>query len=158
MKLIFTFLLSAISQLAVADECNLDQKVRIEENSKIQEQYHGSYLTEDKLILIIPVSEGYIRVNIGGCMHYGIKVELKTSNALKYKNESAFMSKILLLSQSYSQGIINPIKLKKVIDNKDWFQPDPAIKFYFINYNGSPFEAYENNEGKYTIIGFSYYS
>ncbi len=149
------FLLISFTQAVLADECNLDQKTRIAENIKLKNKYPGSYLTDGDLILVVPVDEGEVRINIGGCVHFGVRIELKTKTADKYKNEKDFMNQILYLAKTYSQGMIEYAKLKKVIENKDWTQP-PG-RYYFFNYDGMPFEVYGINEGPHTIIGFSYY-
>ncbi|WP_373033288.1 hypothetical protein [Sulfurovum sp.] len=157
-KTIFIIILGLFGQPVIADDCDLNQNTRVEKNIELQKKYPGSFLVDKNFILVVPVKEGEVRINIGGCVHYGVTIELKTKNASKYKEEKEFMNKILHLAKTYSQGMIKYEKLKKVIKDRNWSQPKSPSKFYFFNYDGSPFEVYETNEGLYTIIGFSSYS
>src|SRR4030066_276505 len=97
-------LLVGLSQVAVATECQFDQESRIENNIQLQKKYPGSFLVEKNLVLVVPVEEGQIEINIGGCEHYGVSVELRTKNPAKYQNEVQLMSLILRLARTYSQG------------------------------------------------------
>ena len=151
-------MLVVYGQFVLADECDLDQNSRIEENIKLQKKYPGSYLMEDNLVLVVPTKGGEVNINIGGCAHFGVTIEFKTKLINKNISENEFMDNILWLSKTYSQGIINQEQLKKTIKEKNWLQPKEGVKFYFFNYDGSPFEVYENTKNDYTIIGFSSYS
>jgi hypothetical protein len=157
--LLLILLLIIFRQPVLADECVLDQKTRIEENIRLKNKYPGSYLTDGKLVVVVPVNEGEVRINIGGCVHFGVAIELKIKKTDKYRNEEEFMRQILYLAKTYSQGMIDINKLKKVIENKDWTQPDSSSRYYFINYDGiSLFEVYETNERQFTVIGLNKYS
>lgn len=151
-------LLVGLSQVAVATECQFDQESRIENNIQLQKKYPGSFLVEKNLVLVVPVEEGQIEINIGGCEHYGVSVELRTKNPAKYQNEVQLMSLILRLARTYSQGKVDTEILKKVIENKNWIVADPS-RAYFLKYDEfSTFEVYTNRDGEFTIFGFNYYS
>ena len=157
MKLsLFILLTLFLNSSLFADECIFDQKERILENIKLQKKYLKSTLSEDKLILTIPENNGVISLNIGGCSHYGVSIELKIKKTNLYNKESEFMKKILYLSEKYSQGNIDQKTLKKVIGNKNW---ENHSGFYFINYEEySTFETYKINKENHTVIGINYYS
>lgn len=155
----FILLLFLFSQSVLADECDFDQKERIKENIRLKNKYPESYLIEDNLILVVPVNEGEVRINIGGCVHYGVTIELKTENKDKYEDDDDFMEQILRLAMNYSQGYIDIGKLKTVIDNKKWVKSQSSRRYYLFEYDDiSTFEVYEHDDGKYTVIGFSNYS
>lgn len=151
--------LALFGQLVLADDCDFDQKARIEENIKLKNKYPGSYLIESNLILVVPVEEGEVRINIGGCVHYGVTVELRTKDKSKYKSDDDFMEQILHLAKIYSQGYIDNDKLMAVIKKKDWIQTQPSRRYYLFKYDDiSTFEVYEQTDGEYKVIGFSNYN
>ena len=157
-RILLVLCLSLIFQPSLADDCDFDQETRIEENVKLKNVYPGSYLIEENLILVIPVEEGEVRINIGGCVHYGVNVELRTKDNEKYKSENKFMEKILYLVNVYSQGYIDSDKLKSIIKNKKWKKTQPSIRYYLLEYDDiSTFEVYQNADGEYTVIGFNNY-
>ncbi len=160
-KFLLVLSLASLSQLVLADDCELDQKARIEENIKLKNKYPGSHLAEKNLVLVVPADDGEVRINIGGCVHYGVKIELKRKKTTKdkNKNEEEFMKQILHLAKLYSQGNVDYAKLTNVIENRRWTQPEPPSRLYFFTYDEtSTFEVYEREEGEYTIVGFSMYS
>jgi len=160
-KFLLVLSLASLSQLVLAGDCELDQKARIEENIKLKNKYPGSHLAEKNLVLVVPADDGEVRINIGGCVHYGVKIELKRKKTTKdkNKNEEEFMKQILHLAKLYSQGNVDYAKLTNVIENRRWTQPEPPSRLYFFTYDEtSTFEVYEREEGEYTIVGFSMYS
>lgn len=157
-RILLVLLLSSIFQTSLAVDCELDQETRIEENVKLKKIYPGSYLIEENLILVVPVEEGEVRVNIGGCVHYGVNIELRTKDKEKYKSENKFMEKILYLVNVYSQGYIDRDKLKTIIKNKKWKKTQSSGRYYLFEYDDlSTFEVYQNTDGEYTVIGFNNY-
>ncbi len=152
-------MLLVIGQVVQADECILDQATRVSNNLELQKKYPGSYLIEKNFILVVPVENGEVHINIGGCTHYGITIELWTKNVDRYINEEVFMDQILHLAQTYSQGKVDQAKLKKLIFEKNWMQPEPPRRIYFFNYyETGTFEVYKRKEGQHILIGFSAYS
>ena len=158
MKYIIILAISIFSYSIYADDCDLDQIARVIENKELKKKYPGSYLIENNLILVVPDQYGKAKVNIGGCVHFGVTIDLVVKNPEKHKSEKDFMNMILYLAQTYSQGMINSKKLEQVINERNWMQPEPPSKFYFFNYDGSPFEVYESEENGKIIIGFRSYS
>lgn len=158
-KILVCIMLLVISQLALADECILDQATRVNDNIELQKKYPRSYLIEKNLILVVPVEDGEVHINIGGCTHYGVTIELWTTNAEKYISEEAFMNLILHLARVYSQKKVNQTTLQKLILEKRWMQSKSPRRMYFFDYDETDiFEVYERNEGRYIVIGFSTYS
>ena len=157
-RILLVLCFSLIFQPSLADDCDFDQETRIEENIKLKNVYPGSYLIEENLILVIPVEEGEVRINIGGCVHYGVNVELRTKDNEKYKSENKFMERILYLVNVYSQGYIDSDKIKSIIKNKKWKKTQPSRRYYLLEYDDiSTFEVYQNTDGEYTVIGFNNY-
>jgi hypothetical protein len=142
------------------EECDFDQEAQIKENILLKEKYRGSHLAEDGRVVVVPVPEGEVRIGIGGCVHYGVTVELRTSNPNQQLTESEFMEQILYLAKTYSQGHIDHARLSEVIKNKDWQRDDDAAisKSYSIHYDElSTFEAYEENDDQHKTVGFTNY-
>ncbi len=136
----------------------MDQETRIEENFKLKNVYPSSYLIEENLVLVVPVEEGEVRINIGGCVHYGVNVELRTKDKEKYNSENRFMEKILDLANVYSQWYIDSDKLKSIIKNKKWKKTESSVRYYLFEYDDmSTFEVYQNIDGEFTVIGFNKY-
>jgi len=154
-----TTLLFLAQQVWAKEECDFDQKTRVKKYLSLKKKYLGSYLTDKNLVLVVPQEEGVVRITIGGCVHYGVTVELETKAINRYKNEKDFFKEILFLARSYSQGDVDIDKLEDVINKRNWTQPEPKERYYFFNYESfSTFEVYERHEGQAIVIGFDYYS
>lgn len=145
--------------LADPDECDFDQKAQLKNNIELQKKYAGSRLAEDNRVLVIPVDEGEVWLGIGGCVHYGIMIELKTKLRDAYKSEAALMQRILALAKTYAQGHIDHERLRALINAKKWSKETSPIRYYILQYDDiSTFEIYESEEGSRKIIGLSYYN
>lgn len=145
--------------LADPDECDFDQKAQLKNNVELQKKYPGSRLAEDSRVLVIPVDEGEVWLGIGGCVHYGIMIELKTKLRDGYKSEAALMQRILALAKTYSQGHVDYERLRALINAKKWSKETSPIRYYILQYDDiSTFEIYESEEGSRKIIGLSYYN
>jgi hypothetical protein len=141
------------------DECDFDQKEQLKQNIELQKKYPGSHLAEDNRVLVIPVDEGEVWLGIGGCVHYGITVELKTKFRDRYKREDAFMRRILGLAKAYAQGYIDYERLRAMIDARKWNKETSPIRYYSLQYDDiSTFEVYESEEDGRAVIGLSYYN
>ncbi|WP_373034169.1 hypothetical protein [Sulfurovum sp.] len=155
-KYLLIFILLIFSQIMMAEECIFDKTDRVNENIKLLKRYPGSYMTNENLVVQVPVADGEVSINIGGCVHFGIMIELKIKDG-KHTSEDEFMNKILWLAQAYSQGMIDQKRLEKVIKERIWTKPTETEKFYFFNYDGSPFEVYERRDDQHTVVGFMTY-
>ncbi len=142
-----------------ANACDLDQAERHKNNLQLQKKYPGSkYLKKSHTILISRGKEE-ISLNIGGCVHYGVAIELKTKPTSLYNDEVTLANKIYELSKEYSQGIIKPHKVKTVLASRQWSILNPDIEgYYLLDYDkNSTFEFYRRNEQGATYIGMYYY-
>ncbi len=157
--LIVAMVLFCPPAFADEDECDFDQKAQLEHNFALQKKYPGSRLVEDNRVLVIPVDEGEVWLGIGGCVDYGISIELKTRFRDRYKSEDALMRRILGLAKTYAQGHIDPEQLRGVIDAKKWTKETSSTRSYLLQYDDiSTFEVYEGEDGSRGVIGLSYYN
>lgn len=152
-------LLLPIMSIADNDDCDFDQSERIRNNLQLQTKYPGSRYIKEEYKLIIPRGEDEITLNIGGCVHYGVSIELKTKRTNKYDIEDVFMKKIVNLVKDYSQDYIDHKKVENIIAEKRWNNINPETNdFYLFNYDDfSTFQVYRRHEGSITIIGIYHY-
>ncbi|MFQ5936959.1 MAG: hypothetical protein ACE5LB_11195 [Acidiferrobacterales bacterium] len=154
---IFT-LLASIPLLA-KEECIYDQKKQKEAYVELQRKYSGSRYIEDEYQLIIPKDGHQITLKRGGCVHFGITIELHIPRTEEYENEDIFFSKILDLVTEYGQELIDPKKLERTIKDKKWLEiKQKEGAYYFLYYEAvSSFEVYRNHDREHTTIGASFY-
>ena len=161
MKIVYTCLLLLIPALSTggANDCDFDQAERQRYNLQLQKQYPGSQFIKDKYTLTILNGKDEINLSIGGCVHYGISIELKTPRSDHYENETTLMNKVMMLIETYSQGLIDIARVKHIIEEKNWRKFTPEHNdYYLLNYEKySAFEVYRRHEGQFTIIGLYYY-
>jgi len=121
----------------------------------LQKKYAGSKIVEDGLVILIPVSDGEVSLNIGGCSQYGVDIELKTTAGEKYILEESIKLTTIDLMEKYSNGVVNVARLKKSI-SESWRKL--GINSYVVKYGGEgdTFLVSKSVEGKYTIISVSY--
>jgi len=145
--------------VGVAYGCDLDQAERHQKNLQLQKKYPGSKYTEKNHTILIPKGGEEISLNIGGCVHNGVAIELKTKMTNKYNDEAILTKKVYELSKEYSQGLIEHNKVKKVIAKKGWKSINPDIEgYYVLNYSkNATFEFYRRNEKGSTYVGVYYY-
>jgi len=153
------FLLPLMS-LAANDDCDFDQSERLRNNLQLRKKYPGSRYIKEEYKLLIPRGQDEITLNIGGCVHYGVSIELKTKRTDEYDNEDAFMKKVVELIKEYSQDYIDYKKVEKSIAKKQWNNINPDTNdYYLLNYDDlSTFEVYRRHEGNFTIIGINHYT
>lgn len=156
---IFMIVLFCQPVFADQDECDFDQKEQIESNIERQKEYPGSHLVEDDRVLVIPVAEGEVRLSVGGCVHYGVTIELKTKFRERYKSEDALMRRMLGLAKIYAHDYIDYERMRAVITAKKWNKETSPVRYYQLKYDDiSTFEVYESEEGASSVIGLSYYN
>lgn len=164
MKTFFCILTLLLSSPANAgeEECIFDQKAQVEAYIELEKKYTGSTYLKKENHLIIPTDEGKITLRRGGCVHFGITIDLQVPKTTKYNNEDKFFAKILELATTYGYEVIDKKILTKIIKDKNWQnlgteQDDGA--YYFLPYKGlSAFEAYMRHDDKYTVISASFYN
>ena len=74
--------------VGLAYGCDLDQAERHRKNLQLQKKYPGSKYTEKNHTILIPKGGEEISLNIGGCVHNGVAIELKTKMTNKYNDEA----------------------------------------------------------------------
>ena len=89
-----------------ASGCDLDQTERDRYNMQLLKKYPGSKYIKKRHTILIPEGENEVSLNIGGCVNYGVMIELKTKKTNKYDDEAILAKMIYDLSKEYSQGII----------------------------------------------------
>lgn len=158
MILVSTLLLA--QPLAAADdECSFDQDQQVRNYLLLQKKYPGSKYLKDEYRLVIPRGADEVNLSIGGCVHYGVLVELKTKKTAKFDSEEALMKAAVELAKEYSQDMIEHERMAKIVTQKDWNDTSPTTHdYYLLNYDDlSVFEVYRRNENGFTIIGVNYY-
>lgn len=158
--LIFISALLLVQAAAVADdECDFDQDEQVQNNLLLEKKYPGSKYVKEEYKLVIPRGADEVTLSIGGCVHYGVLVELKTKKTTKFDSEQALMKAAVELAKEYSQDMIDYERMAKVIAQKDWNDPSSATRdYYLLNYDGlSTFEVYRRDEEDFTVIGVNYY-
>jgi hypothetical protein len=158
-KRLFWALLLALPLLAAADDdCDFDQAERLRNILEVQKQYPGSRYLKDQYALLIPRGPDEVTLSIGGCVHYGVGIELKTKRTSKFNSEAALMKAVLELIKNYSQGLVEYDRVVNIIAHKDWRDLLPTHDYYVLNYDEiSTFEVYRKNDNGFTIIGLNFY-
>ena len=155
-------LLLAMTQplLAEEEECIFDQDQQRLEYKKLEKQYIGSKYIEEEYKLIIPRGESQVHLHKGGCVHYGITIELIQPKTDKYASQKTLFAEIVSLVQEYGQGMADSKYLLTLLDQKKWTDmSDNNDRYYFVHYeNVTAFEIYQRNEDSQTIVGVSFYN
>ncbi len=161
MKVILTLilLLTASPLMAEEEECLFDQAEQKAKYLELQKQYPGSWYLEDEYKLVIPREGHQISLRRGGCVHFGITIELKLPKTEDFRNEAAFFEKVVELVKEFGRELIDPEKLKEIIKEKKWSnQSDDKALYYFLGYEGvTAFEVYQRDEEGKTLLGVSFY-
>lgn len=143
------------------EECIFDQEDQKKAYIELEKKYPGSTYIEEEYKLLIPRDGNQITLKRGGCVHFGITIDLRIPKTTEYNNEDKFFAKILELSTEFGHEVIDPEKLEKIIKDKKWKnlgteQDDGA--YYFLPYgNLTAFEAYMRHDKEYTTISASFY-
>lgn len=145
--------------LLAEEECIFDQNEQRQAYIKLQEKYSGSRYVEHERKLVIPKDGQQITLKRGGCVHFGMTIELRTRKTERYEKEGSFFAEILALVTEYGQEFIDPKKLEKTIENKKWLAVERnGGALYFLYYETvTSFEVYRNHDGEQTTIGVSFY-
>ena len=145
---------------AADDECDFDQAERHRSNLALQKKYPGSKFIENKYTLTIFDGADEILLGVGGCVHFGVMIELRTKKTTAYDSDTALLQKIVALAKQYSQGYVDHGVLQEKINAGKWRNIDPKTSNYFmLDYDEfSTFEIYRRNEDGLTIIGLNHYS
>ena len=152
-------ILFSLVSVGAAYGCDLDQAERDRYNMQLLKKYPGSKYIKKRHTILIPEGENEVSLNIGGCVNYGVSIELKTKKTNKFDDEAKLTEMIYELSKEYSQGLIEHSRVEKVIAGKKWASINPEVEgYYILNYDeNSTFEFYRRNEQGSTYVGVYYY-
>ncbi len=141
------------------EECIFDQQEQKEAYLALEKKYPGSRYVEDQYKLIIPSNGVQITLRRGGCVHFGVSIELRTSRTQQYEDDDVFFSKIMDLVKEYGQDLIDLEKLAQSIQDRNWSESklDDSV-YYFLAYpDVAAFEIYRKHDHQHTTIGISVY-
>jgi hypothetical protein len=141
------------------EECIFDQQEQKAAYLALEKKYPGSRYVEDQYKLIIPGSGHKITLRRGGCVHFGVSIELRTPRTKQYEDDDVFFSTIMDLAKEYGQGLIDLEKLAQSIQEKNWSESklDESV-YYFLAYpDVAAFEIYRKHDHQHTTIGISFY-
>lgn len=151
--LVIWMLLVSLPLLA-EEECIFDQEAQKEAYVELQKKYPGSRYIEEEYKLIIPKDAHQITLKRGGCVHFGITIELRIARTEDYENEDIFFSKVLELVTEYGQELIDPKALERTIKEKKWQEIKGEEGTYYFLYSEAvtAFEVFRNHDREHTVI------
>lgn len=141
------------------EECIFDQEEQKAAYLALEKKYPGSRYVEDQYKLIIPRNGVQITLRRGGCVHFGVSIELRTPRTKQYEDDDVFFSTIMDLAKDYGQDLIDLEKLAGSIQDKNWSESklDESV-YYFLAYPDiAAFEIYRKHDNQHTTIGISFY-
>lgn len=164
--LAFVFLLSTL-QISTAqdspdldeEQCIFDQEEQKQVYLELEKQYEGSEYVEEQYALLIPWEGELVTLKRGGCVHFGVSIELQTIKTDQFEDAAVFFSKILELVTEFDQGLIDREKLAQSIRDENWHENrlDRDV-YYSIAYpDVSAFEIFRKHDQDNTTIGISFY-
>ena len=149
-------LASMVGSSYAGDDCLLDQNTRHKDNLALQKRYPGSQYIGAQYTVIIPVEEGTVSISKGGCGHYGMDIELRTSKTKAFQNENTLFSKILELAKAYAPDMLDIDRLEKALHGKQWQNIGDE---YFLDYEGyAAFHIGTRDDEAFTHIGMTFYN
>ena len=139
--------LNIMSVSAFAEEdCVFDETAYIKFINKYSTENRNAKIDTDGKTLIVNRSNEEIIVKGGGCVHLGVAIELRTTQAY---TEIEFLKKTLDLAVEFGSWLINTNALEESIEKGKYEIIDGA---YFIEVNAmTVFEASYNNKGKINV-------
>ena len=153
--------LAAQSENDVANEeqCIFDQDEQKLAYLELEKQYEGSEYVEEKYALLIPWKEDLITLKRGGCVHFGVSIELRTIRTDQFEDVGVFFSKILELVTEFDQGLIDRAKLEQSIQDENWQEIllGGDIHYSLAYPDVSAFEIFRRHDQEHTTIGVSFY-
>ena len=139
--------LNIMSVSAFAEEdCVFDETAYIKFINKYSTENRNAKIDTDSKTLIVNKNNEEIIVKGGGCVHLGVAIELRTTQAY---TEVEFLKKTLDLAVEFGSWLINTNALAESIEKGKYEIIDGA---YFIEVNAmTVFEASYNNKGKINV-------
>jgi hypothetical protein len=124
------------------DDCIFDETAYIEFIKKYSTENRNSKIEPDDRTLIVNRNNEEIIVKGGGCIHLGVTVELRTTQAY---TEEQFLQKTLDLSIEFGNWLINTKTLKGSIEKGEYQIIDGT---YYIEVDAmTVFSASHNSQG-----------
>ena len=143
--LVLSLMIVSVSAFAEED-CIFDEAAYIEFINKYSSEYRNAKIDADGKTLLVNRDNEEIVVKGGGCVHLGVAIELRTSQAYTEKD---FLKKTLDLAVEFGDWLINTNTLADSIEKGKYEIIDGA---YFIEVNTmTVFEASYDNKGKITV-------
>jgi len=149
------------AQGSVEDEeqCIFDQDEQQKVYLELEKQYEGSEYVEEKFALLIPWNGDLITLKRGGCVHFGVSIELQTIKTDQFEDVEVFFSKILELVTEFDQGLIDRETLGQSIREENWHENRQGGDVYYslASPDVPAFEIFRKHDQENTTIGFSFY-
>ena len=143
--LVLSLIIMSVSAFA-EEECVFDESVYIEFINKYSRENRNAKIDADGKTLLVNRDNEEIVVKGGGCVHLGVAIELRTSQAY---TEQDFLKKALDLAVEFGDWLINTNALADSIE-KGKYEIIDGI--YFIEINAmTVFEASYDNKGKIIV-------
>ncbi len=141
------------------EHCIFDQDEQRKAYLELEKQYEGSEYVEEKYALLIPWQEDLITLKRGGCVHFGVSIELQTIKTDQFEDVGVFFSKILELVTEFDQGLIDREKLEQSIQDENWHENRLGSDMHYsLAYpDVSSFEIFRRHDQEHTTIGVSFY-
>ncbi len=158
-------LLISFSALALAyqsdneEQCIFDQDEQKQAYLELEKKYEGSEYVEESFALLIPWEEDLITLRRGGCVHFGVSIELQTIKTDRFEDVGVFFSMILELVTEFDQGLIDKEKLGQSIQDENWHESrlGNSIHYSLAYPDVSAFEIFRRHDQEHTTIGISFY-
>ena len=144
---LFVLSLMIVSVSAFAEEdCIFDEAAYIKFINKYSSEYRNAKIDTDGKTLLVNRDNEEIVVKGGGCVHLGVAIELRTSQAF---TEKEFLKKTLDLAIEFGSWLININALKNSIE-KDKYEKIDGI--YYIEVDAmTVFDASYDDKGKINV-------
>lgn len=141
------------------DECLFDQAEQRRAYLELEQTYPESEYLEEQHKLLIPRGNDLITLRRGGCVHFGISVELRTARTQRFDDEGAFFAQVMALVTEFGQEFIDPNRLEQSIRNRNWSKAvhDDSVFFFVSHPDVAAFEMHRKSELQFTTVGVSFY-
>ena len=123
------------------EQCIFDQDEQKQAYLELEKQYEGSEYVEEKYALLIPWKGDLITLKRGGCVHFGVSIELQSIKTDQFEDVEVFFSKILELVTEFGQGLIDTEKLERTIQDEKWHENrlGSDIHYFLADPDGAAF-------------------
>jgi len=141
------------------EQCIFDQDEQKQAYLELEKKYEGSEYVEEKYALLIPWKGDLITLKRGGCVHFGVSIELQSIKTDQFEDVEVFFSKILELVTEFDQGLIDREKLERSIQDENWHENrlGSDIHYSLAYPDVSAFEIFRRHDQENTTIGISFY-